>query len=257
MEAQNQNVVTALCENARFLYNNNIFSEALVDAELAYKLGETNMLDLIVKCNQILTESLPVAVPVFKILECHATMDVESIHIDIFKPILPPPPPKDDPLVTKVLESQQLFAMLEIPFPKSAPKESHMGKLVRKMMLKIHPDKCSDLRASTACAKLSASYKEYIDNPQVYIFKYAASAPKPAPSKPETYTKPDMSKFHKYYSNRGQSYAEEAQPKTKPNPYKTEDAPRRKFRAANEDPTEESRPVPGRNSKGRRTFGGK
>ncbi len=255
MEAQNQNVVTALCENARFLYNNNIFNEDLVDAEIAYRLGETNMLDLIVKCNQILTESLPVAVPVFKILECHATMDVEYIHVDIFKPELPPPP-KDDPDVSRIIESANVFTMLNIPYPTATLKESYMGKLLRKMFLKVHPDKCSDQRASVASAKLSAAYREYLDNPPIYISKYAPPPVKQASTNYGSSTAPDMSKFKNYYSRRNHHYAEHPAPKTEHHT-PPDSAPRRKFHAANEDPSAEPPTAATRNSKGHRKFGGK
>lgn len=256
-----------LHENANFLYGQNLVREALDDAEEALRLGKTDMMDLINRCMAVLDginlPTIPIPEKPQPKITITVTMEIETITISVVKA---PPPPDDDTLL-RVLESKNLFAMLNLAYPNeyhvltTEGYDKSISKSVRKALLKIHPDKCKDKRAIEATTKLNSEFTAFTADMKVY---YYSKMPKPTRNpmdrRNDSYFKPQPSRNyyapppnyqpppeHKPYEKYRPAYSS----RTKDDQSK-EDKPKKKFSAANDDDGFETT-----RSNGRRTFSGK
>lgn len=137
--------VMSLRDNALRYYEECNFRMSLECANTAYLLGQEDMLNVIVKCNMVLTGVSDVKV--------HAFKDVYSTEVKIVKP-------KVDPNVDMVLKAVDLNDLFKSP-------NGDVLKLGKKLYLKIHPDKCKDPRANMATIKLNGMMESWRSRPNL------------------------------------------------------------------------------------------
>lgn len=85
---------------------------------------------------------------------------------------IPVPIDEDEIIVTSIMQSRDIFGMLQIPLPDNANNDydhAHIHKKWKKIMLKVHPDKNRHSDASSASSKLNTEYVIYKEDSNKYI----------------------------------------------------------------------------------------
>lgn len=145
-----------LADSVREAYHRGNFKKALEDAAVVYLLGREEMFDYIIKAQQALWRP--------PLLFHYCFLESESISTVITKK----PRPDISLIIDRVLTAGDVYLMLDFKASVQNLTAEMVLKEAKKLLLKIHPDKCNHRQAAQATAKINSELAIFKGNPERY-----------------------------------------------------------------------------------------